>query len=181
MVWPMWSGWTGWECSAAGNWAFSSPDRSKTLGWTISWWEFWHFLKEKDKFDLRMFCFRRTQTTLVVTRQAIPPSRPSGLSSPVLRRFSLHKLDSLLNISLNAAGAEEEASQICHKLLPPTSPGLQGDLEYMWHFLPLPSSQDLDPPFCIQNAGTEQERIPTASTCMNLLKLPDYKVWWWWW
>ena len=43
-------------------------------------------------------------------------------------------------------------------------------------FLPLASSQDLDPPFCIQNAGTEQERIPTASTCMNLLKLPDYKV-----
>ena len=36
--------------------------------------------------------------------------------------------------------------------------------------------QDLDPPFCIQNAGNEQERIPTASTCMNLLKLPDYKV-----
>ena len=43
-------------------------------------------------------------------------------------------------------------------------------------FLPIASSQDLDPPFCIQNAGTEQERIPTASTCMNLLKLPDYKV-----
>ena len=36
--------------------------------------------------------------------------------------------------------------------------------------------QDLDPPFCIQNAGTEQERLPTASTCMNLLKLPDFRV-----
>merc|ERR1711970_62166 len=40
---------------------------------------------------------------------------------------------------------------------------------------PLLGVKDLDPPFCIQNAGTEQERIPTASTCMNLLKLPDYK------
>ena len=37
-------------------------------------------------------------------------------------------------------------------------------------------SQDLDPPFCIQNAGVEQERLPTASTCMNLLKLPDFRV-----
>ena len=44
--------------------------------------------------------------------------------------------------------------------------------QHLHHF----PSQDLDPPFCIQNAGTEQERIPTASTCMNLLKLPDYKV-----
>ena len=36
--------------------------------------------------------------------------------------------------------------------------------------------QDLDPPFCIQNSGTDQERLPTASTCMNLLKLPDFRV-----
>ena len=36
--------------------------------------------------------------------------------------------------------------------------------------------QDLDPPFCIQNAGAEQDRLPTASTCMNLLKLPDFRV-----
>ena len=35
--------------------------------------------------------------------------------------------------------------------------------------------QELDPPFCIQNVGAELERLPTASTCMNLLKLPDFK------
>eukprot|EP00090_Calanus_glacialis_P033719 TRINITY_DN5609_c0_g1_i7.p1 TRINITY_DN5609_c0_g1~~TRINITY_DN5609_c0_g1_i7.p1 ORF type:complete len:730 (-),score=261.08 TRINITY_DN5609_c0_g1_i7:104-2266(-) len=40
---------------------------------------------------------------------------------------------------------------------------------------PLLGFKDLDPPFCIQNAGTEQERLPTASTCMNLLKLPDFR------
>ena len=36
--------------------------------------------------------------------------------------------------------------------------------------------QDLDPPFCIQNSGADTERLPTASTCMNLLKLPDFRV-----
>ncbi len=35
--------------------------------------------------------------------------------------------------------------------------------------------QELDPPFCIQNAGSEPDRLPTASTCMNLLKLPEFK------
>uniref|UniRef100_A0A1B6C8T5 HECT-type E3 ubiquitin transferase n=1 Tax=Clastoptera arizonana TaxID=38151 RepID=A0A1B6C8T5_9HEMI len=38
---------------------------------------------------------------------------------------------------------------------------------------PLLGFKDLDPPFCIQNAGTS-ERLPTASTCMNLLKLPEF-------
>ncbi len=33
----------------------------------------------------------------------------------------------------------------------------------------------MDPPFCIQNAGSEPDRLPTASTCMNLLKLPEFK------
>ena len=35
--------------------------------------------------------------------------------------------------------------------------------------------QELYPPFCIQNVGAELDRLPTASTCMNLLKLPDFK------
>ena len=38
------------------------------------------------------------------------------------------------------------------------------------------SLQELYPPFCIQNVGAELDRLPTASTCMNLLKLPDFKV-----
>lgn len=33
--------------------------------------------------------------------------------------------------------------------------------------------QDLDPPFQIQNAG-DTDRLPSASTCMNLLKLPAF-------
>lgn len=38
---------------------------------------------------------------------------------------------------------------------------------------PLLGFKELDPPFCIQYAGTS-ERLPTASTCMNLLKLPEF-------
>ena len=37
---------------------------------------------------------------------------------------------------------------------------------------PLLGFKELDSPFSIQNAGTE-DRLPTASTCMNLLKLPE--------
>ncbi|XP_039276573.1 ubiquitin-protein ligase E3C isoform X2 [Nilaparvata lugens] len=39
---------------------------------------------------------------------------------------------------------------------------------------PLLGFKDLNPPFCILNAGTS-ERLPTASTCMNLLKLPQFQ------
>ena len=34
-------------------------------------------------------------------------------------------------------------------------------------------SQDLQPPFCIQSAGAS-DRLPSSSTCMNLLKLPEF-------
>ena len=34
--------------------------------------------------------------------------------------------------------------------------------------------QDLYPAFCIHHAGKEADRLPTASTCMNLLKLPEF-------
>lgn len=39
---------------------------------------------------------------------------------------------------------------------------------------PLLGFKDLDPPFCIQNAG-DTDRLPSASTCMNLLKLPAFQ------
>ncbi|XP_046334142.2 ubiquitin-protein ligase E3C-like [Haliotis rufescens] len=38
---------------------------------------------------------------------------------------------------------------------------------------PLLGFKDLYPAFCIHNAGKDPERLPTASTCMNLLKLPE--------
>lgn len=38
---------------------------------------------------------------------------------------------------------------------------------------PLLGFKDLDPPFRIQNAG-DTDRLPSASTCMNLLKLPAF-------
>lgn len=34
--------------------------------------------------------------------------------------------------------------------------------------------QELTPSFCIQSAGSE-DRMPTASTCLNLLKIPVIK------
>lgn len=39
---------------------------------------------------------------------------------------------------------------------------------------PLLGFKELNPPFCIQHAGG-QDRLPTASTCMNLLKLPAFE------
>ncbi|CRK94907.1 CLUMA_CG008399, isoform A [Clunio marinus] len=39
---------------------------------------------------------------------------------------------------------------------------------------PLLGFKDLDPPFSIQNSGDDLNRLVTASTCLNLLKLPEY-------
>ncbi|KPI95020.1 Ubiquitin-protein ligase E3C [Papilio xuthus] len=39
---------------------------------------------------------------------------------------------------------------------------------------PLLGFKDLIPSFCIQSAGVA-DRLPTASTCMNLLKLPEFR------
>ncbi|CAG9581613.1 unnamed protein product [Danaus chrysippus] len=38
---------------------------------------------------------------------------------------------------------------------------------------PLLGFKDLQPPFCIQSAGGS-DRLPSSSTCMNLLKIPEY-------
>lgn len=40
---------------------------------------------------------------------------------------------------------------------------------------PLLGFKDLDPAFCIQNASST-DRLPSASTCMNLLKLPAFET-----
>lgn len=40
---------------------------------------------------------------------------------------------------------------------------------------PLLGFQALSPRFGIRNSGRELDRLPTASTCVNLLKLPDYQ------
>ena len=40
---------------------------------------------------------------------------------------------------------------------------------------PLQGFTTLDPKFGIRNAGEDVTRLPTASTCVNLLKLPNYK------
>ncbi|PFH45540.1 hypothetical protein AMATHDRAFT_71617 [Amanita thiersii Skay4041] len=40
---------------------------------------------------------------------------------------------------------------------------------------PLLGFKELIPNFAIRDAGTDQERLPTASTCVNLLKLPRYQ------
>lgn len=40
---------------------------------------------------------------------------------------------------------------------------------------PLLGFAHLNPGFAIRNSGTDTGRLPTASSCANLLKLPDYK------
>lgn len=40
---------------------------------------------------------------------------------------------------------------------------------------PLRGFVSLEPKFGIRNSGNETGRLPTASTCVNLLKIPDYK------
>ncbi|VEU19692.1 DEKNAAC100127 [Brettanomyces naardenensis] len=40
---------------------------------------------------------------------------------------------------------------------------------------PLLGFKELNPKFGIRNSGNDPERLPTASTCVNLLKLPDYR------
>ena len=50
------------------------------------------------------------------------------------------------------------------------------NLEFSWFIGNLWISllnQELHPPFCVHSAGPE-DRLPSASTCMNLLKLPEY-------
>ncbi|XP_063962252.1 ubiquitin-protein ligase E3C-like [Lytechinus pictus] len=39
---------------------------------------------------------------------------------------------------------------------------------------PLLGFKELYPAFCIHHGGSELDRLPTASTCMNLLKLPEF-------
>lgn len=39
---------------------------------------------------------------------------------------------------------------------------------------PLLGFGQLSPPFSIRDGGSDQERLPSASTCVNLLKLPQY-------
>ncbi|KAF9431813.1 hypothetical protein BGZ76_011669 [Entomortierella beljakovae] len=39
---------------------------------------------------------------------------------------------------------------------------------------PLLGFGELNPKLCIRNAGQEEDRLPTSSTCMNLLKLPAF-------
>jgi len=40
---------------------------------------------------------------------------------------------------------------------------------------PLLGFKELVPNFAIRDAGQDEQRLPTASTCVNLLKLPRYK------
>lgn len=39
---------------------------------------------------------------------------------------------------------------------------------------PLLGFKELVPKFCIRNAGVDDDRLPTSSTCVNLLKLPNF-------
>lgn len=40
---------------------------------------------------------------------------------------------------------------------------------------PLQGFASLNPAFTIREAGLQEDRLPTASTCVNMLKLPRYR------
>ena len=40
---------------------------------------------------------------------------------------------------------------------------------------PLLGFKELEPKICVRDSGQDEDRLPTAATCMNLLKLPQYK------
>jgi ubiquitin-protein ligase E3 C len=40
---------------------------------------------------------------------------------------------------------------------------------------PLLGFKELTPRFAIRHAGTAQDRLPTASTCVNMLKLSEFR------
>ncbi|KAI8607208.1 hypothetical protein BC830DRAFT_1073184, partial [Chytriomyces sp. MP71] len=40
---------------------------------------------------------------------------------------------------------------------------------------PLLGFKELKPGFCIRPSGESEDRLPSASTCVNLLKMPEYK------
>ncbi len=40
---------------------------------------------------------------------------------------------------------------------------------------PLLGFRELQPLLCIRHGGSDIERLPSASTCVNLLKLPEYR------
>ncbi|KAI9228988.1 MAG: hypothetical protein DHS80DRAFT_14661 [Piptocephalis tieghemiana] len=54
------------------------------------------------------------------------------------------------------------------------------DLQLLLRFVtsceraPLLGFSELEPRFCIHPSSTSQDRLPTASTCVNMLKLPSY-------
>lgn len=41
---------------------------------------------------------------------------------------------------------------------------------------PVLGFKELQPQLCIRRAGTDEDRLPTSSTCVNLLKLPAFST-----
>ena len=117
--------------------------------------------------------FRLTQITLVGMRLVIPPSRPSGLLSLVLRRCRKSYNLNFDILSPTTAGPEEKATQICHKLLPPTPPWLQGFgpcvFVALYHFITF-HLRTWTHPFASRMQGQSRRGFPQpppAWTCLN--------------
>ncbi|KAH7135807.1 E3 ubiquitin-protein ligase NEDD4 [Dendryphion nanum] len=75
-------------------------------------------------------------------------------------------------------GLEHPTVQIFWKVLKNLSEGEQGAvLKFVTSTprAPLLGFSTLNPRFSIRDAGSDQERLPSTSTCVNLLKLPMYR------
>ncbi|KAF9580734.1 hypothetical protein BGW38_002499 [Lunasporangiospora selenospora] len=119
----------------------------------------------------------------------------SGLSDLIdpkwLWMFNQQELQVMLGGTQTPISLSDLANNVVYSNFEPTDP----TIEYFWSVVhemneedrrllikfitscarpPLLGFAELNPKLCIRNAGQEEERLPTSSTCMNLLKLPAF-------
>ncbi|KAF9109506.1 hypothetical protein BGX27_007547 [Mortierella sp. AM989] len=105
--------------------------------------------------------------------------------------FNQQELQIMLGGAQTAINLKDLEENVVYSNFKPTDP----TIEYFWSVVqemneedrrllvkfitscarpPLLGFKELNPKLCIRNAGQEEDRLPTSSTCMNLLKLPAF-------
>ncbi|KAG3289179.1 UBE3C-containing [Ictidomys tridecemlineatus] len=105
---------------------------------------------------------------------AFPQGLPNILSLEWLRMFDQKEIQVLIS------GAQVPISYSAHhpgiKIFWKVVEGFTDEekLKLLEFVTPLLGFQELYPAFCIHNGGSDLQWLPTASTCRNLLKLPEF-------
>jgi len=148
--------------------------------------------ENRAEFILRMSDYKLNQTTSAQTRAFF-----QGLSGIIelkwLRMFNQKELQQLIggasipidliDLQRNVVyGGGYDSSHPTIRMLWEVLQELDQDLQRKFlKFVtscsrpPLLGFSELNPSFSIRRSGEEEDRLPTASTCVNLLKLPEYK------